>query len=234
VKTLIIIPTLNESKNIYNLVKKIFLLFNHYVLVIDDNSNDGTIKKLKLLKKNYKKFNYIIRKNEKGIGSAHLKGIYYAYKFNFDFCISMDADGTHDPKEIKKMLKLCIKNKYDVINTSRFLSKKSLSDWPYIRKFITKLRFILVKLFLKTQVDSSSAFRCYNLKNINSSLFKEIKNKEYFFLIEALYIIEKKGYKILDIPIKLKYRVKGKSKMKFSHIVNSLLELFLLSLRKNS
>ena len=231
-KTLIIIPTLNESANIDKLIKKIFQLVSCYVLVIDDNSNDGTLNKLKILKKKNKKFSYIIRKNERGIGSAHLRGINYAYRLNFDFCISMDADGTHNPREIKKMLRLCKKSGWDIVNTSRFLNNKSLSDWPYIRRIITKLRFILVKIFLNTRKDSSSGFRLYNLKKINSSNFKKVKNKEYFFLIEILYILEKKGFKILDIPITLKYRVKGKSKMKFSHILDSLLELFFLSLRK--
>tara|TARA_B110001452_G_scaffold197651_1_gene167590 strand:+ start:2707 stop:3411 length:705 start_codon:yes stop_codon:yes gene_type:complete len=232
-KVLIIIPTLNESKNISRLIDKIYLIFNYHVLVIDDDSKDGTYKKLKLLKKKYKNFNYIIRKNQKGIGSAHLKGIDYAYKLNFNFCISMDADGTHDPKDISKMIKLSTNKKYDVINTSRFLNKKSLSDWPYIRKFITRLRFMLVKFFLNTLNDSSSGFRCYNIKNINSAIFKRVKNKEYFFLIEVLYILEKKGYKIFDIPIRLKYRIRGVSKMKLSHIFNSLIDLFFLSFRKN-
>ena len=121
-KTLIIIPTLNESANIDKLIKKIFRLVSCYVLVIDDNSNDGTLNKLKILKKKHKKFNYIIRKNERGIGSAHLRGINYAYRLNFDFCISMDADGTHNPREINKMLRLCKKSGWDIVNTSRFLN----------------------------------------------------------------------------------------------------------------
>ncbi len=231
-KTLIIIPTLNETKNINNLINKIFSLFNYNVLVIDDNSSDGTVEKLKLLRKKYRKLKFLVRKTEKGIGSAHLKGIYFAYYHNYDFCISMDADGTHNPKEIKKMLKICLQNKYDIVNTSRFLNKNSLSDWPYLRKYITRFRFILVKFFLKTKIDSSSGFRCYNLKKIKMVDFNKAKNKKYFFLIEILYILEKKGYKILDIPIKLKYRVEGKSKMKFSHIINSLFDLFFLSQRK--
>jgi dolichol-phosphate mannosyltransferase len=231
-KILIIIPTLNESRNIYSLIHKIFYLFNHHVLVVDDNSSDGTYEKLKILNKKFKKFKYLVRKKEKGIGSAHLKGIYYAYKHKFDFCISMDADGTHNPLEIKKMIKLALTKKYDVINTSRFLDKKSLSDWPYIRRIITRLRFILVKFFLNTKIDSSSGFRCYNLKNIKSLCFKKVNNKEYFFLIEILYILEKKGYKIFDIPINLKYRVKGVSKMRLSHIFNSLIYLILLSFKK--
>ena len=73
-KTLIIIPTLNETKNINNLINKIFSLFNYNVLVIDDNSSDGTVEKLKLLRKKYRKLKFLVRKTEKGIGSAHLKG----------------------------------------------------------------------------------------------------------------------------------------------------------------
>ena len=101
-KVLIIIPTLNEDKNISNLVKKILSLYNYNILIIDDNSKDKTINILKKFKSKFKRFDYLIRKNKKGIGSAHQDGILNAYKNNFDYCISMDADGTHDPKQIKK------------------------------------------------------------------------------------------------------------------------------------
>lgn len=109
--TLVIIPTLNEEKNIFKIVTKILELYPYKVLVIDDNSKDKTIEILKKIKKSYKKFNFVVRKNAKGIGSAHLFGINYAYKNKFHCCITLDADGTHDPKHIREMISI-IKKKH--------------------------------------------------------------------------------------------------------------------------
>ena len=232
-KTLIVIPTLNESKNIKTLVYKIFKNYKLKILVIDDNSRDGTINILNQLKKKFVNFNFKVRKTKKGLGSAHLEGISYGYKKKFNFCLTLDADGTHNPKDIKKVLNLINKKNYDVINTSRFLRKNSLSDWPYIRRFITILRYCLVKFFLNTKFDSSSGFRCYDLNKVQFKHIKKVKNKDFFFLIEILYILQKNDYKIKDIPITLKYRETGSSKMRVFHVVQSLIELFFLSLRKN-
>ena len=94
--------------------------------------------------------NYLFRK-KRGLGSAHRDGISWAINNKFDYCVTIDADGTHDPKLIIKMLKL-MNDKLSIlhiVNTNRFLRKSSLSDWPVIRLLITKVRFILVKLFLK-------------------------------------------------------------------------------------
>ena len=102
-KTLIIIPTLNESKNIKGLIAKIDKLHRNIdILVVDDNSNDGTLNILHKIKKIKKNLNIVCRKNNKGIGSAHLNGISFAYKKNYAICITMDADGTHNPTSIKK------------------------------------------------------------------------------------------------------------------------------------
>lgn len=231
-KVLIVIPTLNESKNISNLIFKIAKNPNLQILVIDDNSTDGTINILKRLKKRFINFNFKVRKLKKGLGSAHLDGILYAYSRKFNYCLTLDADGTHNPTDIHKLLSEIKKNKYEVINTSRFLNKKSLEGWPVLRRAITILRYFLVRFFLKTIYDSSSGFRCYNIKKISIKNFRKVKNKDFFFLIEILYILQKNNYKIKDVPIKLKYRDAGKSKMKIYHIYQSLYELLLLSVRK--
>ena len=138
-KTLVIIPTLNESQNISKLLVKLSRLYKNIdILVVDDNSTDGTYdivlklaSKLKILKSFLEK--------DIGIGSAHLRGISYAYKKKYHICITMDADGTHDPKKIRHMLKIIKLNKFQIINTNRFKDKKSIEDWPLIRRAITLL-----------------------------------------------------------------------------------------------
>ena len=232
-KSLIIIPTLNEKKNIHRITSKIFSLKKNflYILFVDDNSNDGSQDEiLKLAKK--KNVNYLFRK-KRGLGSAHRDGILWALNNKFDNCITIDADGTHDPKLIIKMLKIMNRKLkiLHIINTNRFLNKTSLNDWPVIRLLITKVRFILVKLFLRTNLDSSGGFRLYNLNLIDKEHFFLSKNNDYFYLIESLFYFEKLGYSIYEIPIKLKFRDYGSSKMKFYHVFESFIKLLQLSLK---
>jgi dolichol-phosphate mannosyltransferase len=234
-KILIIIPTLNEEKNINKLVSKIFSLKKYFfnILFIDDNSLDRTQKEIINLKKKFKNINYLFRKNKRGIGSAHKEGIKYAFKNKFNYCITIDADGTHDPTVIAKMLELFCKKSgsCDIINTNRFLNPKSISDWPFIRKFITTLRFFLVNTLLKTKLDSSGGFRFYKLSTIRLNHFFLSKDKNYFYLIESLFYFEKIGYKIFELPINLKFRNYGSSKMRLLHIFDSLKKLIILSLK---
>lgn len=228
-KIVTIIPTLNENDNIFFLYNIIVKKHKIPILFIDDNSNDGTREKILLLSKKNHMVKFIFRKKRYGIGSAHKEGISWAFKKKFTACITMDADRTHNPSEIKNLLKKLKKNKADIIITSRFMNKNSLADWTIIRKFITKIRYYLVKTILNTNLDSSGGFRCYNLKTLKEKHFKLVDNNGYFFLIESLFYFEKLNYKIIEIPTKLKYRISGKSKMRVIDIVSSLFNLFRLS-----
>ena len=227
-KLLIIIPTLNEEKNIGLLLNKIIKLkIKLTVLIIDDNSEDLTRKIITSFHKKFKFIKYIYRSQRLGIGSAHKEGFKWAIQNKFDFCITMDADLTHDPIMIKNMLKIISFRKYSIINTSRFIKKNSLKGWPLSRKLLTYLRFYLVKIFLGTKFDSSCVFRCYNLKKIKLKLIIA-SNNSYFFLIESLFYLEKLGFKITEIPITLPYRLYGSSKMRVRDMIESLLNLIKL------
>ncbi len=218
-KYLILIPTYNEKKNIKFIVNKIKknLKFKYDLLFIDDNSNDGTKKVLKKLKS--KTFKIINRKKKLGIGSAHKEGIKYGYKKGYKLIISLDCDGTHDPKHINKMIKLSLK--YDLILTNRFALKNSLSGWDFHRKFITTFRHILVRLLFNTNLDSSGAFRCYNTNNIKLKNILAAKHDGYFFFTESTIILKNCGYLIGQIPILLPKRFSGHSKMKTTDLVNA-------------
>jgi dolichol-phosphate mannosyltransferase len=122
-KKILIIPTYNEIDNIESIHKKIRKYNSRIkILFIDDNSPDGTLDKIKLLIKNDKNILILSRKRKYGIGSAHKFGIRWAIKKKFKLCVTMDSDMTHDPKLIPKMIKLS--NKYDLVQTNRFLNKK--------------------------------------------------------------------------------------------------------------
>ena len=126
------------------------------------------------------------------------------------------------------MIKIIKYKNFDIINTNRFLDNESIQDWPLLRKAITYFRYFLVKILLNTRYDSSGGFRCYNLNKINKSHFLIAKNKNYFFLIESLFFLEKLNYSIFEISNKLKFRSANQSKMKIYHILESLLSLLRL------
>tara|TARA_B100001758_G_C18158830_1_gene478027 strand:+ start:49 stop:756 length:708 start_codon:yes stop_codon:yes gene_type:complete len=231
-KILIIIPVLNEEKNIRLIWSKIRKLKNikKDILFIDDNSKDNTRLKITKLKKKNKNIFLLKRDSKKGIGSAHKIGIIWGYKKRYPIIITMDCDGTHDPVHIKKMLKLIKNQKYEMISTNRFLKKNSLSDWSFWRIFLTNLRHFLIKNILNIKYDSSGAFRCYNVKKIKLKDILMAKNNSYSFFWESIFFLSKK-YNIAEIPISLPGRVSGSSKMRLKDIIFALFYLIFIFFR---
>jgi dolichol-phosphate mannosyltransferase len=227
---LLIIPTLNERKNITTLFNKIRKNNQKIdILFVDDNSTDGTREEILYLKKRNKSIYYIFRPRKLGIGSAHKDGLKFAYKKNYQIILTMDADGTHNPRYIKNLIKYS--TKYDIISTNRFKKKDSLIEWPMHRRFLTKIRFYLINILLNINYDSSGAYRCYNAKNIKLNDVLGAKNDGYSFFWESLYLLNKKKYSIKEIPIYLPYRKAGSSKMTMRDIIGSLLYLFKYSIK---
>ena len=227
---LLIIPTLNERKNITTLFKKIRKIDQEIdILFVDDNSTDGTREEILYLKKRSKSIYYIFRPRKLGIGSAHKDGLKFAYKKKYKIILTMDADGTHNPKYIKNLIKYS--SKYDLISTNRFKNKNSLIEWPVHRRFLTKIRFYLINILLNINYDSSGAYRCYNAKNIKLKDVLGAKNDGYSFFWESLYLLNKKKYSIKEIPIYLPYRKVGSSKMTMRDIIGSLFYLFKYSIK---
>ncbi len=227
---LLVIPTLNERKNITTLFKKIRKIDQKIdILFVDDNSTDGTREEILYLKKRNKSIYFIFRPRKLGIGSAHKDGLKFAYKKKYKMILTMDADGTHNPKYIKNLIKYS--SKYDLISTNRFKNKNSLIEWPVHRRFLTKIRFYLINILLNINYDSSGAYRCYNAKNIKLNDVLVAKNDGYSFFWESLYLLNKKKYSIKEIPIYLPYRKVGSSKMTMRDIVGSLFYLFKYSIK---
>ena len=227
---LLIIPTLNERKNITTLFKKIRKIDQEIdILFVDDNSTDGTREEILYLKKRSKSIYYIFRPRKLGIGSAHKDGLKFAYKKKYKIILTMDADGTHNPKYIRNLIKYS--SKYNLISTNRFKNKDSLIEWPMHRRFLTKIRFYLINILLNINYDSSGAYRCYNAKNIKLNDVLGAKNDGYSFFWESLYLLNKKKYSIKEIPIYLPYRKVGSSKMTMRDIIGSLFYLFKYSIK---
>ena len=223
-KILIIVPTYNERKNIQFLITKISNNIKNYdLLFVDDNSPDGTGEIIKKFRKKRKNIFLFERKKKLGIGSAHKYGLSWGFKNGYEKIITMDGDGTHDPKYIKKLLKKS--HNSHIVVTNRFLKKDSLNDWSIIRILITNLRHLLIKNLLNFPYDASGAFRCYNTSKISIKDINLAKDNSYSFFWESLFIFYKKKFIIKEIAVNLPGRLAGTSKMKFTDIFNALFYL---------
>ena len=233
-KTLIIVPVYNEEGNIKPLIKNIFKYFkkNKSILFVDDNSKDKTRLEIIESQKKYKNIFLKVRKFKLGIGSAHKFALKWGYKKKYQTIITMDCDGTHHPRYIIQMIKILTKKDFDIVSTNRFLQKNSLSDWSFWRKFLTTLRFVVINKLLNINFDSSGAFRCYNTSKVKLKDLLEAKNNSYSFFWESTFLLNKKNYKIFEIPIKLPARLLGSSKMEFQDIFSALTYLMVFYLRK--
>lgn len=228
-KLLIFIPTYNERENVEEMVEKIFNNnFDFDLLIADDNSPDGTGDILEELKKKYPKLIVMHREKKMGIGNAHRFGISYAYENGYNFLITMDCDFTHNPEDIPLFLKY--KEEYDIVIGTRYQNEDSLKDWNIYRKFLTRLGHFLTKYLLAMDYDATGAFRLYNLKKLDKTVFDKVRSQGYSFFFESLFFLYLKGYKIKEVPIVLPKRTYGHSKMTFKEIFKSLSMLFRLFL----
>ena len=228
---IIVIPTLNENESInilFNKLTETNIVFD--LLFIDDNSNDGSQEVIKDLVKKNQNINCIFRPKKMGIGSAHKDGLIWSYKKNYKTIITMDADGTHDPKYIKFLIKK-LKN-FDIVTTSRFLEKNSLKNWPIFRIFMTTLRHLTISLLLSMPYDSSGAFKCINCKKVVLSDLILAKNDSYSYFWESIFILHKKKYRIGQISVHLPYRKIGSSKMAMKDIFFAIYYLMIVFFKK--
>ena len=220
-KELVIIPTYNESINakiIYEKIrhknKKIDILF------IDDNSPDKTADVIKSIQIKDNKVYLIVRDRKRGIGSAHKDGFKWAKKNFYRGVVTIDADLSHNPDLIKKMLELVKKN--DIIITGRFLRKDTLEEWPIIRRIITHARHYVVKKLFNIPFDTSGAFRCYNFDKVKFEDLISARDDGYSFFWESLIILHYKKYKIYEIPMKQPRRIHGSSKISIKDIFRAI------------
>ncbi|MEW6455649.1 MAG: polyprenol monophosphomannose synthase [Acidobacteriota bacterium] len=215
-KALIIIPTYNEAENIENLIKEIFNLkiqdVELSVLVVDDNSQDGTSEIVEKLMKENKNIFLIKRERKSGLGSAYIRGFKYALEKNFDFAFEMDADFSHKPSYIPDFLNE-IKNN-DLVLGSRYIEEGGISNWGIIRRFISRVGNIYAKLILGIPVnDLTGGFKCFRSSVLRNLELDRISSDGYCFQIEVNYLCYRKGFKIKEIPIMFQEREKGKSKI---------------------
>ena len=210
-KTFVFTPTYNEKENIANLIKEL-LKYNGDILVVDDNSPDGTADIVKKFAKKHKNVHLLLRTKNKGRGLAGKAGYKFCLDHEADYIIEMDADFSHDPKYIPEIIEN-LKN-YDVVIGSRLVKGGKQVGRGIIRRTITKLANIYIRAILNIKAkDCSSGYRGYRGNTIKAIDVNKLFSKGPAIVQEVLYKIHLKGFKIKEIPIIFKNRIEGKSKL---------------------
>lgn len=212
-KTLIIIPTYNEKDNIEKIINAVLKQDQSIdILIIDDNSPDGTADIVRKMMEENKRINIISRTRKMGLGTAYVLGFGYAIKNNYDFVFEMDADFSHDPEDIKRFLSQI--RDYDLVIGSRYCDGVSVVNWPMKRLLLSYFANIYAKIVTGVPIDDlTGGFKCYRVSFLKKIDLSKIKSDGYAFQIEIdVKIFRKKG-RIKEIPIIFKDRVDGYSKM---------------------
>ena len=231
--SLIIIPTYNESENIKLIINKILSLKDsNDVLVVDDNSPDGTSKiVLDLKKENIDRIFLIVRDNKLGLGSAYKEGFNWALNQNYSYIFEMDADLSHDPEEIVNLKELLIKSDSDVAVGSRYLDGVSVVNWPLSRIFLSYFANIYVRIITGMPIkDATSGFIGYTNESLSSLNIDNIKFNGYAFQIEMKFKLWKKNFKLREHQIIFVNRKLGKSKMDKNIIFEAIFGVIRLKL----
>ena len=223
--SLIIIPTYNEAENIEAVIKKVIDLEDkNDILVIDDNSPDGTSKIVENQKNIYSNRVFLIKREKKsGLGSAYKVGFKWALKNNYSYIFEMDADMSHDPNEIKNLKIELIQNKCDVVVGSRYIEGVSVVNWPLSRIFLSYSANLYVRIITGMPIkDATSGFVGYTKNALNSIELSKIKFNGYAFQIEMKFKLWKKKFKLKEHQIIFVNRKLGKSKMNQSIIFEAI------------
>ena len=223
-KTFVVIPTLNEKKNIGQLVQQIFSLYPDLnILIVDDNSTDGSLVLIKQLQRKCANLHLLVRTKNKGRGAACVAGFQYILS-NFaqtKYVIEMDADFSHDPKEIPKLLAAGAPQ--TVVVGSRYVRGSKIVAWPLWRIVLSKLANFYARLVLQIPIhDYTDGFRCYSTSDLKKLNLSQIKHPGFITLSEIAYLLQKRGVKFREIPITFTDRTQGKSHATLKELLSSL------------
>ncbi len=211
---LVIIPTYNEAGNILKLIKKIFSLnVSVDILVIDDNSPDGTGQLVKKCLSKYKSHLHLMNREKKmGLGTAYLSGYKFAIENKYDYIIGMDADFSHDPYDIPRFIEKMAD--CDLVVGSRYIDGIRILNWPLHRFLLSTAANLYYRTLSGVPLtDQTTAYKCIRREALESIDLKHFYAKGYSFLFELNYKIWRKGFKIEEIPIIFSERKIGKTKL---------------------
>ena len=219
--SLVIIPTFNEEENVEAIIKKVFSLPKVFdLLIIDDNSPDGTGEIVKKMQTEYSKdqtsntLHLLERKSKLGLGTAYIEGFKFGLENGYKFIFEMDADFSHNPKDLERLYNACKNEGVDLAIGSRYVSGVNVVNWPINRVLLSLSASRYVRWITSMPIkDPTAGFICYKRSVLETLNLDKVKFVGYAFQIELKYLAWKAGFKIKEVPIIFTDRVRGKSKM---------------------
>ena len=230
-KTRVLVPTYQELHTLASIVHRIF---EHnpdvHVLVIDDNSPDGTGKLADQLKAKYANLEVLHRKSKNGLGAAYIDGFNNSIN-DFDVLVEMDADGSHDPQDLVTILKE-IPN-YDCVLGSRWVPGSKVVNWPKSREILSRGGNSYARLMLGIDIgDATGGFRAYKTSTLKELDLSDIDSQGYCFQVDMVRRLLKKGFKIKEVPITFTERTIGTSKMSRNIVLEAFLKIGIWGLQR--
>ena len=231
-KKLVIIPTYNEKENIRDIISAIFSLEQDFhILVVDDSSPDGTAEIVKAMQSEFPHHLHLsIRKFKDGLGKAYIHGFWWALQNNYDYIFEMDADFSHNPNDLPKLLEAC--QKADMVIGSRYCKGVNVVNWPMSRVLLSYFASKYVRFILGIPIhDTTAGFICFSRKALENIGLDKIRLKGYGFQVEMKYRAFKKGLKLVEVPIIFTDRTQGESKMNGGIITEAIFGVIKLKLK---
>lgn len=231
-RSIILVPTLNERENLQDLIPRIFgLMPDISVLIVDDNSSDGTRELVRSLGANFKNLFFLERKINFGYGRSSIDGFKWILGKSYDYLVTMDADFSHDFNEIPALIEK-LKN-FDVAVGSRYITGGGVKNWNFFRKVLSRFANIYVKTILNLPIkDATTGFNAYQTDCLKKINLEKINSDGYAFLVELKFRLFMAGCRFIEHPILFSERREGQSKMSTGVIWESILLPWKLKFKK--
>ena len=214
-KNLVIIPTYNEKENVEKMIRKVFSLHIHFhILIVEDNSPDGTAEIVKRLQKEFPENLFIReRKGKLGLGTAYIEGFKWALEKGYEYICEMDCDFSHNPDDLERLYQ-AVADGADLAIGSRYISGINVVNWPLGRVLMSYIASVYVRKITGMKImDTTAGFKCYHRRVLEAIDLDNIKLKGYGFQIEMKFTAYKSGFTIVEVPIVFTDRKEGSSKM---------------------
>jgi dolichol-phosphate mannosyltransferase len=233
-KALVVIPTYNEYENMERLLRNIFSLQREFdVLVVDDNSPDGTSGVVKSLVKDFQDQLFLLERTGKlGLGSAYIAGFKWALERDYEYIFEMDADFSHNPNDLIRLYNTCDRDGFDMAVGSRYVTGVNVVNWPMSRVLMSWLASKYVRFITGMKIyDTTAGFICYRRSVLEKINLNKIKFVGYAFQIEMKYKTYLSKFKIKEVPVVFTDRTKGDSKMSSGIISEAIFGVIVMKFR---
>lgn len=232
-ETLIIVPTFNERENLPRMAERLLSLSTKVdLLVVDDNSPDGTGKIADELSARHSEIHVLHRSEKNGLGRAYIAGFQWALDRNYEFIFEMDCDFSHDPEDIPRFLEAARNDNADLVLGSRYSGGVRVVNWPLKRLMLSRSAGIYVHVITGMPFsDPTGGYKCFRRRALQAIELDDVRSNGYSFQIEMTHRLWRQGFKIIEVPIIFTERVEGHSKMSRQIVREALLMVWSLWLQ---